>query len=458
VGDILFNVGLVLLLIIVEGVFVAAEFALVGLREGQVRALSDKGRRGAAVARLVNDPNRYLGIVQVLITSTALLSAAVGAETLARDAKDGLVHAGVSEGWAGAIGFFGVTLIIAFVTLVIGEQLPKRLGMQRAEGTALAVGPTLDRLATILKPVLWLISVCTDGLVRIFGGNPSLGHAPISEDELRGLVAAHESLTTDERRLIDDVFAAGGRNVGEVMVPRTEVVFLEATTTVSRAARIAAETAHPRFPVVGEGQDDVIGYVALLDLLLPDGNSTARDRTVGDLSRPIKAMPATKPVLAALSEMRLEGQRIALVVDEYGGTDGIVTLVDLVEEIVGDVGREDGRAESVASVLVGGIVEVDGKANLDEVAEVSGLELPEGPYATLAGFVMAALGRIPELGDEVRYDGYQLTVSSVDGRRAARVTVSRRPEGHIQASHDAASHAVSPEIAAPADESITHHG
>jgi putative hemolysin len=453
VGDILLNVVFVLLLIIVEGVFVAAEFALVGLREGQVRALAEKGRRGAAVTRLVSDPNRYLGIVQVLITSTALLSAAVGAETLAHDAKQGLENAGLSDGWAGAIGFFGVTLVIAFVTLVIGEQLPKRLGMQRAEGTALAVSPTLDRLATLLKPVLWLIAVCTDGLVRIFGGNPRLAHEPISEDELRGLVAAHESLTADERRLIDEVFDAGGRSVGEVMVPRTEVVFLDAAMTVSRAARIAAETAHPRYPVVGEGQDDVIGYVALLDLLLPEGNgATARTRTVGNLTRPIKAMPATKPVLAALSEMRLEGQRIALVVDEYGGTDGIVTLVDLVEEIVGDVRGEDGRAESVASVLVGGAVEVDGKANLDEVAEVSGLELPEGPYATLAGFVMSALGRIPELGDEVRYDGYQLAVSAVEGRRAARVTVSRRPEGQVP------DKTASTEIAAPADESMGHHG
>jgi putative hemolysin len=465
VGEIFLNIGFVLLLIVIEGVFVASEFALVGLREGQVKSLGEKGRRGAAVARLVSNPNRYLGIVQVLITLTALLSAAVGAETLARDARRGLIHAGVSEAWAGAIGFFGVTLLIAFVTLVIGEQLPKRLGMQRAEGTALLVAPTLDRLATLLKPVLWLIAVCTDGLVRIFGGNPALGHEPISEDELRGLVAAHESLTPDERRLIDEVFDAGGRSVGEVMVPRTEVVFLDATLTVSRAARIAAETAHPRYPVVGESQDDVIGYVALLDLLLPEGNAAAaRDRTVGDLSRPIKAMPATKPVLAALSEMRLEGQRIALVVDEYGGTDGIVTLVDLVEEIVGDVRGEDGRAESVASILVGGAVEVDGKANLDEVAEVSGLELPEGPYATLAGFVMAALGRIPELGDEVRYDGYQLAVSAVDGRHAARVTVSRRPEGHAaspaatipaSAVHD---EVASTETAAPADESMGHHG
>jgi putative hemolysin len=447
VGGIFLNIGFVLVLIVIEGIFVASEFALVGLREGQVKALAESGRRGAAVARLVSDPNRYLGIVQVLITLTALLSAAVGAETLAGDAKRGLEHAGVSEGWSGAVGFFGVTLLIAFVTLVIGEQLPKRLGMQRAEGTALLVGTTLDRLARLLKPVLWLISICTDGLVRIFGGNPSLGHEPISEDELRGLVAAHESLTPDERRLIDEVFAAGGRTVGEVMVPRTEVQFLDAALTISRAVRLAAESPHQRYPVVGENQDDVIGYVALLDLLLPDGGGAGaaggRDRTVRQAAREIKAMPATKPVLAALSEMRQEGQRIALVVDEYGGTDGIVTLEDLVEEIVGDVRSEDGAGEPVAERMAGGAVEIDGKANLDEVAEVSGLELPEGPYATLAGFVMAELGRIPELGDEVRHDGYVLAVSAVEGRRAARITVRRRPVA---------------EIGEAADESMGNHG
>jgi putative hemolysin len=426
-GQLLINIGIVLVLILIEAIFVAAEFALVSLRDGQVRALADGGRRGAAVARLVSDPNRYLGIVQILITLTSLLSSAFGAVTLSEDAKRALVRQGMSPDAAGPIGFLGITLLIAFITLVIGEQVPKRLALQRTEGTAKLVSPTLDRLATLLRPVLWLISRCTDALVRAFGGNPQLGHEPISEDELRGLVAAHESLTSDERRLIDEVFAAGERSIDEVMVPRTDVTFLEAGSTVSRAARAAAESTHSRYPVVGRGHDDVIGFVHIRDLLLTDPRAE-RDRTVRDVTRPVKAMPGSKRVLAALSEMRREGHHLAIVVDEYGGTDGIVTLEDLIEEVIGEIRDEYDEAVAPAERLPGGAVEVDGKLNLDEVAEISGLALPDGPYSTLGGYLMAELGRLARADDVVECVGYRLEIVEVEGRRAARVRITPPPE------------------------------
>jgi putative hemolysin len=432
-GQLLLNIGIVLALILIEALFVAAEFALVSLREGQVRAMAESGRRGAAVARLVGDPNRYLGMVQILITLTSLLSSAFGAVTLSEDAKRALVRNGMSESVAGPIGFLGITLLISFVTLVIGEQVPKRLALQRTEGTARAVGPTLDRLATICRPVLWLIARCTDLLVRLLGGDPHVGHEPVSETELRGLVAAHESLSTDERQLIDEVFATGERSIDEVMVPRTEVTFLDAGSTISRAARIAAESTHSRYPVIGRGNDDVLGFVHIRDLLFDSprwGASQARgsDRTVRDVTREIKAMPGSKRVLAALSEMRREGYHMAIVVDEYGGTDGIVTLEDLIEEVIGEIRDEYDEADVRSQQLPNGAVEVDGKLNLDEVAEVSGLELPEGPYSTLGGYLMAQLGRLPQAGDEVEAEGYLLRIVQVEGRRAARVRVTPPPE------------------------------
>jgi putative hemolysin len=282
-------------------------------------------------------------------------------------------------------------------------------------------------LAALLRPVLWLISRCTDALVRAFGGNPQLGHEPISEDELRGLVAAHESLTSDERQLIDEVFAAGERSIDEVMVPRTEVTFLEAGSTVSRAARTAAESTHSRYPVVGRGHDDVIGFVHIRDLLLTDPRAE-RDRTVRDVTRPVKAMPGSKRVLAALSEMRREGHHLAIVVDEYGGTDGIVTLEDLIEEVIGEIRDEYDEAVAPAQRLPGGAVEVDGKLNLDEVLEVSALALPEGPYSTLGGYLMAQLGRLPRADDVVECEGYRLEIVEVEGRRAARVRITPPPE------------------------------
>ena len=422
-GETLLNIGIVLLLVIIEGLFVAAEISLVSLREGQVRSLAEAGRRGAAVARLIRDPNRFLAAVQIGVTSTALLSSAYGAVTLSDEVKVYLVARGWGDGLAGAVGVVGVTLIISFVTLVVGELAPKRFGLQRPEATAKLFAPTLNRIAAIFRPVIWLLSKSTNGVVRVLGGDPHAGRDPISEEELRGLVAAHESLSADERRLIDDVFAAGERSISEVMVPRTDVCFLEGTTTVSRAVKLAAEHPHERYPVYGRDHDDIRGVVHIRELVFGDTRG-GRDRTVLDLAREVKQMPGTKRVLSALSEMRREGHHLAIVVDEYGGTDGIVSLEDLVEEVIGDIRDEGGINSDEPVRLSGGVVELDGKENLDEVAEISGLELPDGPYATLAGYVMAALGRLPRLHDRVSHEGYLLDVIEVDGRRAARVRLT----------------------------------
>jgi putative hemolysin len=420
------NLGIVLVLILIEGVFVAAEIALVSLREGQVRALAERGRRGAAVAKLVKDPNRFLAAVQIGVTSTALLSSAFGAVTLSDSAKDALIRHGTGKNLAAVIGIVGVTLVIAFVTLVLGELVPKRLALQRTEAAAQLFAPPLSRVAAFFRPVIWLLSKSTNGVVRVLGGDPGAGREPISDQELRGLVAAHESLTQDDRRLIDEVFAASERTVSEVMLPRTEVIFLEASMTVSRAARLAGESPHSRYPVIGRSQDDVLGFVHIRDLVLGTdrGDRADRSRTVGELLREIKLLPGSKNVLSALSEMRRERHQLAIVLDEYGGTDGIVTLEDLIEEVIGDIRDEYDEAAVGARRLVGGAVEVDGTVNLDELAELTDLELPDGPYETVGGYVMAELGRLPVVGDEVAAEGYRIAVTALDGRRAARVLVS----------------------------------
>ena len=418
----LINVGIVLALIIFEGMFVAAELALVSLREGQVRALATAGRRGAAVARLVANPNRFLASVQIGVTVTALLSSAFGAVTLSKEATKGLREAGMSSGVASALGFLGVTILISFVTLVVGELAPKRLALQRAEGTALLVAPSLNRMALITQPVIWLLSRCTDVVVRLLGGDPNTSRESISEQELRGLVASHESLTPDERKLIDEVFAAGERQLREVLVPRTEVVFLDASLPISAAARIAGEAPHSRFPVVRGSNDDVVGFVHVRDLFT--GESATSGGRVSQVRRDVKLLPATKKVLIALSEMRREGHHLAIVVDEYGGTAGIVTLEDLIEELIGDIRDEYDVEGEQARTLRGGDIEVDGLLNLDEFAEQSGATLPDGPYETVAGFVMAALGHVPGLGESVEYDERRLIVTALDNRRVARVRVT----------------------------------
>jgi putative hemolysin len=428
VSDVWLDIVLVVVFVLVGGVFAGAEIALVSLREAQVRALSERGRRGAALARLLGDPNRFLAAVQVGVTLAGFLSAAFGASTLAEPFGDWLVGRGLGEGMADALALVLITLVISYVSLVVGELTPKRLALQRAEGFALVVARPLNTIARLSRPVIWLLSASTNVLVRLLGGDPKASGEAISQEELRDLVAAHESLSSDERRLIDEVFRAGDREVREVMTPRTEVEFLDASTTVSRAARQVAESGWSRYPVTGRDQDDVVGFVHVRDLLLPS-HPAGRAATVGDLAREVKRLPGTAGVLTALSEMRRENQHIAIVVDEYGGTDGIVSLEDLIEEVIGEIYDEyDEEVAPDGDERPGGPHEVDGLLNLDDFAEVTGLRLPEGPYETVAGFVLAELGRIPVVGDAVDAEGRTLTVTELDGRRIARLSVSRAPD------------------------------
>ena len=416
------NIALVLLFILIGGVFAATELALVSLREGQAKALAARGKRGQRVARLVEDPNRFLAAVQVGVTLAGFLSAAFGAARLAVPVSDLLTGAGLSTGASDTVALVLVTLVISYFSLVFSELAPKRLALQRPEGVSMLFAPALDRIATLSRPVIWLLSKSTDLVVRLLGGDPHSKGEAITEEELRDMVAAHESLTKDERKLIDDVFAAGERQLREVMLPRTEVAFLEASMTLSRAIKETAEQPHSRYPVAGSSQDDVIGFLHVRDLMVPAAK--ARGMRVADVVRDVKLLPASKRVLPAMSEMRREGHHLAIVVDEYGGTAGIVTLEDLIEEVIGDIRDEYDVGEDDPLRFRGGDVEADGLLNLDEVRTVTGVSLPEGPYETLAGYVMACLGHVPRTGEAVEVDGHRLEVSELDGRRIARVRVT----------------------------------
>jgi putative hemolysin len=416
VSDLLLNLGLVLLFVLIGGFFAAAEIALVSLREGQIERLAESGRRGRILANLAREPNRFLAAVQVGVTLAGFVSAGFGASQIAPSLAPVFVDWGLSEGIAGVVAFILITVFIAYVSLVVGELVPKRLALQRVEATALAVAAPVELLAKLARPFIWLLSVSTNGLVRLLGGNPATGREHISGEELRDMVAAHEDLSVEERALIDDVFDAGDRELREVMLPRTEVEFLEASISIGEAARIVSEAPHSRYPVIRDSADDVIGFVHVRDLLTLD--DTQRDRRLGAIARKVPFFPGSKAVIPALTEMRRRGQHLAIVVDEYGGTAGIVTLEDLVEELVGDIRDEyDEPTTAVAS-------EVDGLLNLEDFADRTGVELPEGPYETVAGFVIARLGTLPSVGASVETEGCRLTVSAMDGRRIARIRVT----------------------------------
>jgi len=273
----------------------------------------------------------------------------------------------------------------------------------------------------------------TRWVTRLLGESSTAGRAQISMAELRDLVAASTILDGEGRRLIDEVLATGARHVRELMVPRTEVVFLDASLPIETAAKTVRSSPHSRFPVIGENTDDVVGFVHLRDLLIrPDGEG---GKTVGALARELRRLPASKRVLPALSEMRREGDHLALVVDEYGGTAGIVTLEDLIEELVGEIHDEYDAAPEPPGIDGVAPSEVDGLLNLNDFAERVGFALAPGPYDTVGGFVMARLGKLPTVGDVVRVNGavggvlgeWGLAVIAMDGRRVDRVAIAPAP-------------------------------
>jgi magnesium and cobalt exporter, CNNM family len=429
VSDVWLNIVMVIAFVLIGGAFSGAEIALVSLRESQVRALAETGRRGQALNKLLADPNQFLAAVQVGVTLAGFFSAAFGASTLSAPLADWAVASlGMSRGLADPLAFVAVTIAISYLSLVVGELTPKRLALQRAEGFSLLVAAPLNAIAKLFRPIIWFLSASTNVLVRLLGGDPRASGESISQEELRDLVAAHESLSSDERRLIDEVFRAGDREVREVMTPRTEVHFLDAGTTASRAAKQVADSSWSRYPVSGRNEDDVVGFVHVRDLFLPN-HPAGRAATVGDLAREVKRLPGTARVLTALSEMRKENRHFAIVVDEYGGTDGIVTLEDLIEEVIGDIYDEyDDDVTADSDEPAEGPHEVDGLWNLDDFADATGLKLPEGPYETVAGYVLAELGRLPVVGDTVDVEGRTLTVLELDGRRIARISVSAAPQ------------------------------
>jgi putative hemolysin len=425
VNGTLADIGLVIVFVLIGGVFAAAEISLVSLRESQVRALSLRSTRGQVVAGLNADPNRFLASVQVGVTLAGFMSAAFGGATLSGKLEPVLVDLHVPTGAARPLALVLVTVAISYLSLVLGELAPKRLGLQRAEAFALALGPMVDRISRVSRPVIWLLSVSTDVVVRLLGGDPNAQREQMSDEELRGLVNAHETLGEEERRIVEDVFEAGDRQIREVMIPRTEVDFLDASTPIYRAAKEALSQPHSRYPVIRGSADDVVGFVHVRDLLDPD--MSGRSVRVGELVRQALVLPWTRPILAALADMRRDGTHLAIVADEYGGTAGIVTMEDLVEELIGDIKDEYDVDEAETTHHRGGDVEVDGLLNLDDFEDETGVELPEGPYETVAGYIMARLGRLPTEGDYVDLDDRRIVVRDVENRRVGRVLVTAVP-------------------------------
>lgn len=418
-NDLALNIALVVVFVLVGGVFAATEMALVTLRESQINAIAARGKRGEKVAGLARNPNTFLSAVQIGVTVAGFASAAYGATSIAPSVAPLIESWGADPGLALTIATLILTLLIAYLSLVLGELVPKRLAIQRNAQFAYVVAPVLDGFAKVMRPVIWLLSVSTNALVRLLGGDPHKTGEELTDEEVRDIVASHEGLPEDERRILEDVLSLRERQLSEVMRPRPDVTSLDDSATIGEAISAVHELPFSRYPVADTSIDDIVGFVHVRDLFEAAADAAA---PLSSIVRPIPYFPSTARVLPTLTKMRAEGHQIAVVVDEYGGTDGIVTLEDLVEEVVGEIFDE--YDDAVAPV--GDREIIDGRLNLQDFSEATGITLPRGASDTVAGFVTEQLGRLAVVGDTIDVDGATIQVTAMDRRRIAEVRVTPR--------------------------------
>ena len=423
------NILLIFVFLLLGSVFAGTELALVSLRGSQIDQMEQEDARGKLVAQIARDPNTFLSTVQIGVTLSGFLSASFGESSISPFIVPVVEGWGVPSNVAAPLTTIVLTLVISYCSIVISEMVPKRIAMQRNEQIARAVVPAISAFAKVCRPIIWLIGKNTNGIVRLLGFDPNETESEVSDEELRVLVSSNTNLTKDERTILDDVFDASETIVAEVMRPRADVVFLDGDTPLADAAAQVRELPYSRYPVIGKSFDDVLGFVHVRDLLdVRDPNA----KTVADVTREGISLPGTSKLLPSLSLLRKRGIHLAVVIDEYGGTDGIVTLEDMTEELVGDIRDEYDLPEDTpkdklpTDVFVDGVATIDGGMTIEDFADLTGIELEDGPYETVAGYFLAHSGKMGEVGDHlVVDDAYTMTITKVDGRRIETIEVRK---------------------------------
>jgi putative hemolysin len=417
----------VLALIAGNAFFVIGEYSVVTARRAALAPLAEAGNAGARAAlRLMDDPVRVISTVQVGITAIGILTGALG-EPVIRD----LLGGGIPH-W---LSFLIAFAIVTYLSVVFGELLPKALTLQRAEQLAGLVARPVEMLAIVLHPVVWVLQSSASLLLRPFGIHEVIaGESIRSADELRALVDEAEGagvIPRAQEELLHNVFDFAGQEVRDVMVPAPDVAWLDAQLTVDEALDRTLEAPHTRYPVGRGDLDRLAGIVHVHDLLRA-ARRGKREARVEDVARPALVVPETKDLGALLREMREQREQLAVVVDEYGGVAGIVTLEDVLEELVGEIEDEYDLPDSRMTWIDDHTVRVSGSMTIDDFNETVGTTLPQRGSRTLAGLAFEVLGRRPKAGDELEVDGVGLRVDAVDGLRITELEVSlpERPVTH----------------------------
>jgi putative hemolysin len=441
-GNPVVDLAVVVLLILMGGFFAASEIALITVKRHRLEQMADEGRRSAGIARrLVDDPSRFLATIQIAITFLGFLAGAIGAAAFSgylAELIDDIPLAPIQDA-AGTIAFVIVTLVIALASIVVGELVPKTLALNFPERLAVVVARPISFLQTLLSPIVWVVTRLSAVLVRLLGGREKPQGGYLSMEELKILVetgSEQGQIEEEEKEMITGVIELGDKVIHEVMVPRIGIRAINVDDPLDQVVEMIVAAGHSRLPVFEESLDNIVGILYAKDLLpYLKGNGPANgDIDIRALVRPPVYVPESKPVDDLLHEMQVAKRHIAIVVDEYGGTAGLVTLEDVVEEIVGEIEDEyDTEVEMVEDLSTDAEIafRLDGRVSMDDLRDLFDLsdddEPDEDAYDTVGGFVVHRVGRIPLPRAEVPFrDGVRIMVETAEPRRVAKVVVSRQ--------------------------------
>jgi CBS domain containing-hemolysin-like protein len=410
----------VAVLILLNGFFVAAEYGLVTARRTRMVELHHQGnKRARAALRLAGDPPQFIAAMQLGVTLTSLGIGALGEAALAHE----------FDKWMSTIlAVLIAYAVLTFFHVVIGELVPKGLALGHAEGTALAVATPVRAFFAVFAPVIWVLRRATEVILHALGlESPGAEREPLSEAELRMLLSRSSQegeIEHEEQQMIDKVFIFGDKDAADVMVPRPEVVAVSITLPPEQALASVLESPYTRYPVYREDLDDVVGVLHVRDLFSAMHERGLASVKLEELLRPAYVVPETKDLASLLQEFRRTNQHFAVVVDEYGAMAGICTLEDLIEEIVGEIEDEFDVQEVQIEQIDDDTYKLDGMFPIDEFNQRFHTDLPDEDFHTVGGFVFGQLGRAPEVGDDVSYDGLQFDVLEVEGNRIEQMSVT----------------------------------
>jgi putative hemolysin len=433
----------IVILTVLEGFFVSAEIAIISIRRSRLDQLSEDGnRRARRVRRLKDDPGRFLAVVQLGLTVLGFFASAYAAVNISVEfAKFLRTFPAIRDG-ADGIALLIVTVLLALFTIVFGELVPKSIGLAYAERLSMLVAGPVEWIARLLGPIVWLLTRLTSGITKLVGVSMS-SDAQMTAEELKLIVergGEQGILEAEEEQMINAVIELGDRRLHEVMVPRIAIVALPVSATLDEAIDLFVDEGHSRVPVYEETIDGVIGIVYAKDLLpvLKIG-SNARP-TIRSLLRTPLFVPESMSIDDLLHEFQRRKVHIAIVLDEYGGTAGLLTIEDLLEEIVGEIQDEYDVEEPMIVRLSPDEARIDGRVDVDELGETFNIPIAledEDEYDTVGGLIFHRLGHVPRPGDEVRLDGLKLTVETTDGRRVGKVLVVRQRDPGDDSTNDA---------------------